>query len=275
MKNSQEGKSAMKGFTQEVKQFVLEQGMDLVGIAATAKIDELTPDGYNRPKDLLPECNSTIVMALQWNHTLVDGLPELRPMYSRMMIMMNNFIDTALLKISRFLQHKGFLALPVHASDPYDLINLKGVLSHKHAAVQAGIGEFGLSNLLLTPQFGPRQRLAQILTDAELVPDQPINQRLCEKMIPRCKFACITVCPYHYIPHPDLKEAGSMDRTILQGVSIDKQGCSYYQDRGLPRMGRNGYTYRCGLCISACPVGSDVPRRDSIAAGIRPTSRVS
>jgi len=265
----------MADFTGELKQYVLEQGMDLVGIAATAKIDELTPAGYNRPRDLLPECKSTVVMAVQWNHALVDGLPELRPMYSRMMIMMNNFLDTTILKISHFLQRKGYLSMPVHASDPYDLINLKGVISHKHAAVQAGIGEFGLSNLLLTPQFGPRQRLAQILTDAELVPDKPMNQRLCEKMIAECKFACITVCPYKYIPNRYQKDPGVMDRTIIQGVSIDKQGCSYYQDRGLPRMGRNGYTYRCGMCINACPVGSDVPKRESIAGGMRPTNRVS
>lgn len=265
----------MKVFTKKVKQYVLKQGLDLVGIASTEALDELTPKGYNRPKDLLPEAKSIIVMAMQWNHTLVDGLPELRPMYSRMMIMMNNFLDTTILKISHFLQDNGYLSLPVHASDPYDLINLKGVLSHKHAAVQAGIGEFGLSNLLLTPKFGPRQRFAQILTDAPLIADKPINQRLCEKMIPRCQYACIKVCPYHYIPNRHQKNPGVMDKTIIQGVSIDKQGCSYYQDRGLPRMGRNGYTYRCGLCITACPVGSDVPRRDSIVEGIRPTSRVS
>jgi epoxyqueuosine reductase len=265
----------MQNFTREVKSFVLEQGMDLVGIASTAKLDELTPSGYNRPRDLLPEAKSTVVMALQWNHALVDGLPELRPMYSRMMIMMNNFLDTAVLKISGFLKSKGFVSLPVHASDPYDLINLKGVLSHKHAAVQAGLGEFGLNNLLLTPQFGPRQRLAQILTDAELEPDNPMNRRLCENMIPNCKYACIRVCPFQYIPNPFEEDQGVMDKVIVQGVSIDKQGCSYFQDRGLPKMGRNGYTYRCGMCINACPVGSDVPARESIAEGIRPTNRVA
>ena len=54
----------MQGLTNEVKQFVLDQGMDLVGIASTDKLDELTPKGYNRPKDLLAECNTSIVMAL-------------------------------------------------------------------------------------------------------------------------------------------------------------------------------------------------------------------
>ena len=45
----------MQGLTNEVKQFVLDLGMDLVGIASTDKLDQLTPKGYYRPKDLLKE----------------------------------------------------------------------------------------------------------------------------------------------------------------------------------------------------------------------------
>jgi epoxyqueuosine reductase len=264
----------MKDLTGEVKHLVLDQGMDLVGIAPTGRLNELTPKGYNRPNEILPECKSSIVVALRWSDPLVDGLPELRAMYSRMMIMMNNQIDQALLRISHFLTEKGFLALPVHASDPYDLSALKGILSHKHAAVQAGLGEFGLSNLLLTPQFGPRQRFGQILTDAELIPDKPLNANLCENTVSRCHFACINICPKGVIPHDYASDHGAMKTVVWQGVNIDKAGCSYYQDRGLPHMGRNGYTFRCGLCINACPVGSDIPKRETIAQGIRPAKIV-
>ncbi len=264
----------MQGLTNEVKQFVLDQGIDLVGIASTDKLDELTPKGYHRPKDLLAECNTSIVMALRWSDTLIDGLPEIRAMYSRMMIMMNNQLDQALLGIVRFLTKRGFLALPIHASDPYDLSSLKGILSHKHAAVQAGLGEFGLSNLLLTPRFGPRQRFAQLLTDAKLVVDKPLALNLCEKTIPECNFACIAICPKNLIPNDYESEPSIMNTVVWKGTDIDKPGCSYYQDRGLPHMGRNGYTFRCGLCINACPVGSDIPKRESISKGVRPAKIV-
>ena len=264
----------MQELTKEVKQFALDQGMDLVGIAPTDRLNELTPEGYNRPVDLLNECQSSVVMAMRWCDTLVDGLPEIRAMYSRMMIMANNEMDTILRRVSRFLTERGFLALPVHASDPYDLSELRGVLSHKHAAVQAGLGEFGLSNLLLTPQFGPRQRLGQILTDARLIPDEPLSANLCENTITECGFACIKICPKNYIPNQYRDNPDIMKRVVSRGVDIDKQGCSYYQDRGLPHMGRNGYTFRCGLCIRACPVGSDVLKRESVAKGIRPVKMV-
>ncbi len=264
----------MKELAGEVKQFALDQGMDLVGIASTGTLTGLTPQGYNRPNEILAECSSSIVVALRWSDPLVDGLPELRAMYSRMMIMMNNQIDQGLLRISHFLTEKGFLALPVHASDPYDLSTLKGILSHKHAAVQAGLGEFGLSNLLLTPQFGPRQRFGQILTDAELIPDKPLNANLCENTISQCHFACINICPKGVIPHDYESDHGVMKTVVWKGVNIDKAGCSYYQDRGLPHMGRNGYTFRCGLCINACPVGSEIPKRETIAQGVRPVKIV-
>ena len=56
----------MEDLTKEVKQFVLDQGMDLVGIASADRLNELTPEGYNRPKDILAECKSTIVIAFRW-----------------------------------------------------------------------------------------------------------------------------------------------------------------------------------------------------------------
>ncbi|MGD9031571.1 MAG: hypothetical protein PVJ69_13405 [Desulfobacteraceae bacterium] len=264
----------MKDLTAEVKQFALDQGMDLVGIASTETLNANTPEGYNRPEEILAECRNIIVVALRWSDPLVDGLPELRAMYSRMMIMMNNQIDQTLLRISSFLTAKGFLALPVHASDPYDLSALKGILSHKHAAVQAGLGEFGLSNLLLTPRFGPRQRFGQILTDAELIPDKPLESSLCEKTIQKCGFACINICPKRVIPNDYESDRGIMKTVVWKGTNIDKAGCSYYQDRGLPHMGRNGYTFRCGLCIHACPVGSEIPERETLAQGIRPVKIV-
>ena len=44
-------------------------------------------------------------------------------------------------------------------------------LAIRIAGVAAGVGEIGWSKVFLTKQFGPRQRLAAILTDLELEPD--------------------------------------------------------------------------------------------------------
>ena len=63
-------------------------------------------------------------------------------------------------------------------------------VSLRLAAVLAGLGEMGWSKVLLTPQFGPRQRLGLILTDAELEPDPVRIGRIRD----RCKI-CVRDCP--------------------------------------------------------------------------------
>ena len=64
------------------------------------------------------------------------------------------------------------------------------------AAVICGLGEIGWSKMLLTPEFGPLQRVAFLFTDAEMEPD-PIydGPPLCRKCM-----ACVKQCPGHCIP---------------------------------------------------------------------------
>ena len=50
------------------------------------------------------------------------------------------------------------------------------------AAFCAGLGEIGYSKMFLTPEYGPRQRLAAVLTDAPLEPDPLYDgPQLCDR----------------------------------------------------------------------------------------------
>lgn len=53
-----------------------------------------------------------------------------------------------------------------------------GDLSHKHAAVVAGLGVLGKNTLLITPQFGNRVNLVSIVTDLEIEPDAVLTDEL-------------------------------------------------------------------------------------------------
>ena len=102
-------------------------------------------------------------------------------------------LDVIGLRVARMLESKGFRAYHLMSSrgciDDRFLISL---LSPKHIAAKAGLGEIGYSSLLITPKFGPRVRFNPILTDADLEVDQQIDGRFWET----CKAKpCIAQCP--------------------------------------------------------------------------------
>jgi epoxyqueuosine reductase QueG len=66
-------------------------------------------------------------------------------------------------------------------------------MSNRYAAVCAGLGEFGWSGFVVTPQDGPRVRWVAIISELELEPD-PLYQgdKLCHPET--CK-KCVEICP--------------------------------------------------------------------------------
>ena len=72
----------------------------------------------------------------------------------------------------------------------------RGGLYMKDAAVLAGLGCIGRNNLLLTPQYGPRQRLRVLLTDAEL----PSTGGPAYDPCAGCPAPCRATCPQDAFP---------------------------------------------------------------------------
>ena len=99
-------------------------------------------------------------------------------------------------------------------------------------AVACGLGEIGWSKMLLTPQFGPLQRVAFLFTDAEFDEYDEIyhGKPLCRK----CG-ACVRECPGHCIP--DLKSGKKCEATIgdykMEWGDIDMWKCfAFYTHTG-------------------------------------------
>ena len=104
----------------------------------------------------------------------------------------------------------------------------------------SGIGEFGLNNLLLTPEYGPRVLVGAIVTNAEFMPDPLLDEHLCDLC-----YACQEYCPVNA-----LRGAESFDR--MKGWAIDKTKCYHHVYKVLePIYGH----FSCGMCIKACHVG--------------------
>lgn len=98
----------------------------------------------------------------------------------------------------------------------------------RFAAVICGLGEIGYSKMLLTPEFGPLQRLAFIFTDAELEYDDMYSgEQLCKKCM-----ACVRECPGNCIPSDKTISIKIEDKTI-EWADIDMWKCfAFYTHAG-------------------------------------------
>ena len=111
-------------------------------------------------------------------------------------------------------------------------------------AIDAGMGELGRHGLLITPEFGPRVRIAKVITDLPLEPDLPLEfgvDRFCT-----CCQKCATHCPAQAIRYGDRTDK-PVNISTSPGVlkwPIDAEKC-------LGFWSRNGTS--CCNCILVCP----------------------
>jgi epoxyqueuosine reductase QueG len=155
--NSSQGEN-LAGLTGKVKDFVKKKGATLVGVATTKRFSR-APKGH-RPRDILPNAKSVISIGLRINKSSILQLPKTMREYKINYDVANQKLNSLAWETARFLEDLGYEALAIPASSPYDKKKNFGDMSHKHAAVAAGLGRFGMNNLILASEYGPYVRLS-------------------------------------------------------------------------------------------------------------------
>lgn len=112
-------------------------------------------------------------------------------------------------------------------------------------AMDAGIGELGRLNRLVTPEFGPAVRLCKVFTDLPMICDKPINFGLVE-FCKSCK-KCAEACPSRALSfdeEPSFKTRGVWNNPGHKTWYEDSYKClQYWQKSGSA----------CGVCLASCP----------------------
>jgi epoxyqueuosine reductase len=204
--------------SKEIKNYAFSIGADLVGIATVNRWTNapamLCPEAH------LPEAESVIVMGIHHPDASVEwgGLPNSN-YAGPFQIGMIPKLDSMSLYMAKFIESYGEKAIPYPCTGfwrhrPYKEIETSNTasFSHRHAAVAAGLGEFGWNNMLLTPEFGPRQRLVSVITSAVLEPDPLYDgEILCD----RCNM-CARHCPGNNFSQENLITPG-FDTVKIEG----------------------------------------------------------
>jgi epoxyqueuosine reductase QueG len=115
-----------------------------------------------------------------------------------------------------------------------------GVFVHKTAATRAGLGWIGKTALFVSPETGPKVRLATVFTDLPLDTGTPVTEGRCGS----CR-ACLDACP---------AQAGR-DVVWQAGMSRDELFDAAACDRHMASLAPVDGHRTCGLCVAACPFG--------------------
>jgi len=186
---------------------------------------EQTDDGWYIPESM----NRVVALAFEEDYHGISNSPGRLASaatgngYSRMAVTSSQVAD--------FIRGLGYRALPAG----------NGVGLSIPIAVDAGLGQLGRMGLLVTPKYGPRVRLAKVITDMPLIPDSPIDfgvTEFCEACM-----LCADDCPSESVtkgPRTWEGESPSNNPGVLKWHT-QGEGCYDF----------NGFS--CSNCKRVCP----------------------
>ena len=244
----------------------------------------------HRPTDVLPGAKSVIVVGIKIPEGCIkENMMAYRGEHNGILPymvfgynMLNDMLEEACDKMGAYLNEQGYHVFLPPASVGRNESEMMGIISNRHSAVAAGLAEFGMNGLALTPQWGPRVRWSVIVTDAELEPDpQYHGPKLCKECM-----HCADVCPTQAFNRDEQWEfkIGDKDcrycklsryvcRTAQTGLSkgsagrlqmeVSKDDFTVVEDwRKLVRSDDKWNRLErvaamCGRCMIECPVGRE------------------
>ena len=244
--------------SKKVKEFAKKAGADLVGIGLMERFEGIPKE--MDPRYVFPEAKVIIGLAFRIPRGYLRGIEEGTHFYQYTGLGYANINEVVapivIRKVCCFLEDNGYEGVPFRKTEGRRTISdvmserwivwnaspefhpprvipfVEPVSPDKPApdvefpfeigAFICGLGEIGWSKVFLTPEFGPRQRFAFVLTDAPLEPD-PIYEGppLCD----RC-MSCVRECPVHAISATESVKVKVAGRELEWG-KLNVWACMY------------------------------------------------
>jgi epoxyqueuosine reductase QueG len=224
----------------------------LVGFAAAddprfAKLRSVAEPSHLLPADLLPGARSVVSFFLPFAPWVVEANARHRMEVARewavAYVETNTLIGRITAHLVEALARQGVRAAAEPATHNFDPVSLISRWSHKSVAVIAGLGNFGLHQMVIT-DAGCAGRFGSLVVDADLLAATAPPCERCLYFYDGSCLECVQACP-----------AGALDTN----EPLDKQACyrrlldvaAAYEDLGLADA--------CGKCATGpCALESAV-----------------
>jgi ferredoxin len=206
-----------------VAEFAWACGADLTGF--TEVTDGFVFEGI----ELDPAQKYAVVTAMEMDFDRIATAPE--PPSGIEVLRVYWRLGTVAVKLAEFIRSLGYSARAHH---PRGFVGRPPTILQTRAGIEAGLGEAGRMGLLITPEYGPRVRVATVTTELQL-PQSPQKTFGVEQYCENCNL-CMKACEGDAIPEKKKEERGFIKYTI------DPYKC-------LPYFAEYD---GCNLCVSEC-----------------------
>jgi epoxyqueuosine reductase QueG len=236
----------------------------LVGFADAAhpgfrSLKHIVHHGHELPGDVLAGARTVIAYFVPFSAGIVrgnggDGLasPEWAQAYEETNAMFSGLNRHMI----SFLAERGYRAAVSREASVFDREEITSRWSQRHIACLAGLGTFGLNNMLIT-EAGCCGRFGSVVTDLDVPPDAPLETEYCLYRRNGTCGACVRRCPTGALT------AGGFDRRVcyarcLENARVYTQfGSSYAAKAG--EAPEDSGSEVCGKCLTGLPCSLKKP----------------
>ena len=244
---------------QEREGIVTRYGTPLVGFADAMhpyiqNLPSLIGPSHELPQNILPDARIIIAYFVPFTKELAKSNQEdgstASPAWARAYEETNALFLELNEALIDFIHTRAGLAGVTPTAITFDQQRLISAWSHRHIAYAAGLGTFGLNNMLLTKQ-GCCGRFSTVVTNLNLEPDAPLPEELClYKKNGKCR-ACVKHCPTGALTEDGYDRFRCYALCQENAKLYTKFGSSYMNKDG---SGANSIGSEvCGKCITGSP----------------------
>ncbi|MHA2141138.1 MAG: reductive dehalogenase [Candidatus Thorarchaeota archaeon] len=222
--------------TIEVRRAAKVFGASLVGVADLDRKWLYSVNRRGEQYDIPERFTHAIVMAIEMDYEGIATSPAFASAtstavgYSKMAF--------AEIELTAFIRRLGYSAIPCG----------NDIALSVPLAIDAGLGQYGRHGLLITKEFGPRVRIAKVLTDMPLLHDSP-DYGFCDAVVRFCEVCekCAHHCPSKSIPVGRSRGWTGATKSNNPGTEkwyVNPESCyGFWIENGSD----------CSNCIRSCP----------------------